>query len=87
MGDGIIAKFIYFWIFLIGGLFMARILGIADTASNMAVLSISMAFIYVGWNLLRAKGKKRAAQREAEKQAAMKNSRQKPNHNHKKKKR
>ena len=54
MGDGIIAKFIYFWIFLIGGLFMARILGIADTASNMAVLSISMAFIYVGWNLLRA---------------------------------
>ena len=78
MGDGIIAKFIYFWIFL---------MGIADTASNMAVLSISMAFIYVGWNLLRAKGKKKAAQREAEKQAAMKNSRPKPNHNHKKKKR
>lgn len=87
MGDGIIAKFIYFWIFLIGGLFMARLLGIADTASNMAVLSLSLAFVYVGWNLLRSKGKKKAARREAEKQAAMRNNRPKGANNSKKKKR
>lgn len=61
MGDGIMGKFICFWIFLIGGLVIAKLLGIADTAGNMAVLSISLAFIYVGWTVLRAKGREKAA--------------------------
>lgn len=65
MGDDILGKFIYFWIFLIGGLFAAKIFGIADTAGNMVVLSISLAFIYVGWNFLRAKSKKNAAAKQA----------------------
>ncbi len=65
MGDGILGKFIYFWIFLIGGLFAARIFGIADTMGNMVVLSIALAFIYVGWTFLRAKSKKNAAEKQA----------------------
>lgn len=76
MNDGIIAKFIYFWIFLLGGLFVAKFFGIADTAGNMIVLSISLAFVYVGWTLLRAKGRKNAAQREA-KSVPRNNSKQK----------
>lgn len=81
MGEGIIGKFIYFWIFLLGGLFIAKFLGIADTTGNMVVLSISLAFIYVGWTFLRAKSKKNAEQREAGAQETKKNNR------HKKKKR
>lgn len=65
MGEGIIGKFIYFWIFLLGGLFIAKFFGIADTTGNMVVLSISLALVYVGWTFLRAKGKKNAEQREA----------------------
>lgn len=65
MGDGIIGKFICFWIFLIGGLFAAKFFGIADTQGNMVVLSISLAFIYVGWTFLRAKSKKNTAKKEA----------------------
>lgn len=80
MGDGIIGKFIYFWIFLLGGLFIAKFLGVADTAGNMAVLSISLALVYIGWTVLRAKGQKKAAERKE--QPAPKN-----NNGHKKKKR
>lgn len=65
MGDGIIGKFIYFWIFLLGGLFIAKFLGIADTAGNMVILSISLAIVYVVWNLFREKGQKKAAKRKA----------------------
>lgn len=64
MGDGILSKFIYFWVFLFGGLVMARLLGMADTVGNVVVLSISLAFVYIGWNLFRAKGKQRAAERQ-----------------------
>lgn len=64
MGDGILSKFIYFWIFLFGGLVMARLLGMSDTVGNVVVLSISLAFVYIGWNLFRAKGKQKAAERQ-----------------------
>ncbi|MCI8647170.1 MAG: hypothetical protein HFE76_10405 [Firmicutes bacterium] len=80
MGGGIIGKFIYFWIFLLGGLFIAKFLGIADTARNMAVLSLSLAIVYIGWNVLRAKGQQKAAERKPAPALA------KQNH-HKKKKR
>ena len=81
MGEGIIGTFSYFWIFLLGGLFIAKFLGIADTTGNMVVLSISLAFVYVGWTVLRSKGRKKTEQREAAVRAPKKNNR------HKKKKR
>lgn len=78
MGEGVIGKFIYFWIFLLGGLFIARFLGIADTTGNMVVLSISLTFVYVGWTFLRAKSKMNAQKREAAAaQESKKNSRHK----------
>ena len=80
MGDGIIAKFIYFWIFLLGGLFAARFFGIADTTGNMIVLSISLALIYVGWCFLRAKSKAKTAAR-AVKSSSGTNSRHKKRKN------
>lgn len=77
MGNGILGKFIYFWIFLIGGLCAAKLFGIADTPGNMVVLSVSLAFIYVGWTFLRAKPKKNMAEKDAVPA---------PRNNHKKKK-
>lgn len=64
MGNGVIGKFIYFWIFLLGGLLAARLFGIADTAKNMVLLSIALAVVYVVWNVLRAKGRQNAAQKQ-----------------------
>lgn len=86
MGDGILSKFIYFWVFLFGGLVMAKILGMADTVGNVVVLSISLAFVYIGWNLLRAKGKQKAAERQA-KQAARPANKNRGHSGNKKKKR
>lgn len=68
MGGGMIGKFVYFWMFLIGGLVVAKLFGIADTASNMITLSIVLAFVFVMWNVLRAKAQKNA---EAKKTASV----------------
>lgn len=65
MGGGMIGKFVYFWMFLMGGLIVAKFFGIADTASNMITLSIALAFVFVMWNVLRAKSQKNAAAKKA----------------------
>ena len=61
MGGGMIGKFVYFWIFLMGGLIVAKLFGVADTASNMITLSIALALVFIVWNVLRAKAQKNAA--------------------------
>ncbi|MCB6993559.1 hypothetical protein LI177_08705 [bacterium 210820-DFI.6.37] len=65
MGGGMIGKFVYFWMFLLGGLIVAKLLGVADTASNMIVLSIALALVFVVWNVLRAKSQENAAAKKA----------------------
>ena len=80
MGNGVIGKFIYFWIFLLGGLLAARLFGIADTAKNMILLSIALAVVYVVWNVLRAKGRQNTATQKSQPHTSQ------PRNKHKKKK-
>lgn len=53
MGSGIIGKIIYYWIFILGILFMARIFGFADNSSTMIMALVVGTLVYLGWQLIR----------------------------------
>ena len=67
MGNGIIGKILFFWVFIIGGMFIASATGAIDTANWKSVVPfiIALAIIYIVWNVFRAKGKKRREAKEA----------------------
>ncbi|MDD6190650.1 MAG: hypothetical protein PUB75_03555 [Firmicutes bacterium] len=65
MGNGVIGKIIYFWIFMIGVIIFGKIGGVMeDTKSSLMVL-IAAALIYIVWNVGRYLGKRRREEREA----------------------
>ena len=66
MGNGIIGKILYFWIFILGGLFIARILGFAEDGPKIIIFCIALALVYVVWNVARALGRKNAAEKQAQ---------------------
>lgn len=49
MFDGPIGKIILFWIFMIGALFFARILGFEGDTKTTVMFLIACALIYVVW--------------------------------------
>jgi hypothetical protein len=53
MGNGFIGKIIYYWIFILGILFMARIFGFADSGGTMIMALVVGTLIYVGLQLIR----------------------------------
>lgn len=61
MNNGIIGKILYFWIFLIGGLFFAKILGFAKDDRTMIIFCIALAVVYIVFQVARALGKKKSA--------------------------
>ena len=63
MGNGVIGKILYFWIFLIGGLFFARILGFAEDDKTMVLFCIALAVAYIVFQVFRTLGKKKSAER------------------------
>ena len=64
MGNGVIGKIIYFWIFMIGVIIFGKIGGVMeDTKSSLMVL-IAAALIYIVWNVGRYLGKQRREERE-----------------------
>lgn len=67
MGNGIIGKILYFWVFLIGALIFARIFHIFTSDKSMIIFCIAVAIIYIVWNVFREMGKrKREAKASAE---------------------
>ncbi len=59
MLDGPIGKIILFWIFMIGALFFARILGFSGDTKTTVIFLIACAIIYVVWIVARELGKRR----------------------------
>ena len=59
MGNGIIGKFLYFWIFVLGGCFIARVLGFADKDRSMIIFFVALALVYIVWNIARSLGRKK----------------------------
>ena len=49
MFDGPIGKIILFWIFMIGALFFARVLGFDGDTKTTVIFLIACALIYVVW--------------------------------------
>lgn len=69
MGNGIIGKILYFWIFIIGALFVLKFTGYAGDNKTMAIVLGAIALVYVVWNVARSLGKsKRAAKAAANRQ-------------------
>lgn len=84
MGNGIIGKIIYFWVFLIGALFFAKFFGVFTTDKSVIIFCIAIAIVYIVWTVLRELGKKKREEQEwAERQA----NRQKVHKGNKKKRR
>lgn len=65
MGEGVIGKFIFFWIFILGGMFMGKLFGLTDNTPNTIMLFISLIIIFVGVNIIKANAKKKSAAKRA----------------------
>lgn len=65
MGNGLIGKFLYFWVFIVGALFVLKITGFSGDNKTMAVVLGSIALIYIVWISAREKGKKRREEKAA----------------------
>ncbi|MBQ9015552.1 MAG: hypothetical protein IJ109_05465 [Firmicutes bacterium] len=59
MFDGPIGKIILFWIFMIGALFFARVLGFNGDTKTTVIFLIACALIYVVWVIGRVMAKRR----------------------------
>lgn len=65
MGNGIIGKILYFWIFMIGGLFILKFTGYSSDNRTTAIVLIAIALVYIVWNVFRELGKKKKAEKAA----------------------
>lgn len=65
MGNGLIGKFLYFWMFIIGALVILRFTGFAGDNRTMAIVLGSIALVYIVWNVFREMGKKKRAEKAA----------------------
>lgn len=59
MFDGVIGKIILFWVFILGAMFFARVLGLTDDTRTTVIYLIACALIYVVWVVGRTMAKRR----------------------------
>lgn len=77
MGNGIIGKIIYFWIFMIGVIIFGKIGGVMEDTQTAIIVLVAAALIYIVWNVARYKGKKKREEREAAARAVPKKGKKK----------
>ena len=65
MGNGLIGKFLYFWMFIIGALIILKVTGFAADNRTMAITLGAIAVVYIVWNVFREMGKKRKAEKDS----------------------
>ena len=65
MGNGVIGKILYFWIFILGGLFFAKVLGFAKDDKSTIVFLIAISLVYIVFQIFRTLGKKKRAEKAA----------------------
>ena len=65
MGNGVIGKIIYFWIFILGGMFIARMFGFATDDKSLIIFLIALAIAYIVFMVCRTLGKKKSAEKSA----------------------
>lgn len=69
MGNGIIGKILYYWIFIIGALIFAKVFNFIHSDKQVIIFLIAVSVVYIVWTVFRAKGKRRNEQRQAEAQS------------------
>lgn len=75
MGNGVIGKILYFWIFILGGVFFAKVLGFTDDDKTTILFCGALAIAYVVFQVARTLGKrKRKADAAANRQPVRKGS-------------
>ncbi len=68
MGNGILGKVLYFWIFIIGGMFFARVFGVANDDRTTIMLCIGLALIYIVFQVFKYLGRNKRAERAAKRE-------------------
>ena len=64
MGNGVIGKILYFWIFIVGGLFFAKILCFLDDDKTTIIFCIAIAVVYIVFQIFRFIGRKKREERQ-----------------------
>ncbi|MBQ6400831.1 MAG: hypothetical protein IJI20_00945 [Firmicutes bacterium] len=59
MFDGPIGKIILFWVFMLGAMFFARVLGFTGDTKTTVIYLIACALIYVVWVVARTMAKRK----------------------------
>ena len=59
MFDGPIGKIILFWVFMIGAMFFARVLGFSGDTKQTVIFLIACALIYLVWVIGRTMAKRK----------------------------
>ena len=75
MNGGIIGKFIYFWIFMIGVIVFGRIFGFMTDTKTSIVILVAAALVYIVWVIGRDRAAKRRETQAWQEQQAKKKKR------------
>ena len=67
---GILGKFLYFWIFMIGVLLFAKYLGHVDDGRQMVYVCIAAALVYIVFMVFRAMGRNKREEKAKKKRDA-----------------
>lgn len=59
MFDGVIGKIISFWLFMLGVIFIAKMIGILDDGRTTVIYLIACALAFIVWTVARSMGRKR----------------------------
>lgn len=65
MGNGIIGKILYFWIFILGALVFGKIFNIFHSDKQVIWFLIAVSLIYIVWTACRSRGKKKREEKQA----------------------
>lgn len=84
MNGGAIARFIYFWIFVLGGAIIARVLGMPDTRENIIGLLLALVLVYCSFMFFRSRAERKSSKKSST--APVQNSSKSKKKKHKKKK-
>jgi hypothetical protein len=57
MGIDIIKVVVGFWVFILGAMFMAEVLGIAGDKATLVIVVLVAAVIYIAFQIIRARRK------------------------------
>ncbi len=63
MGNSVIGNIIYFWIFVIGGMFIARLTGLTQSDKDTIIFIIILSLFYWGFAFLRHARKSRRGEK------------------------